>query len=204
MAAVEVTVHVEHDSGVRPACSHFGTPCPGYDQRARTWRHLDTSQFKTLFVAAVPRMTCPTDGVVTIKVPWAKSGSGSPPCMKRSSWTGSGRRRFKPSPVKSLRWNTIGCLLQRAGKFGLANRTLETPTRIGIDETSFRKGHDYVTVVTDQPRGQVLHVADERRTRSLVSYDDTLPEIQKAGLESIVTDMCPADIKATLDQIPEV
>ena len=103
MAAVEVTVHVEHDSGVRPACSHFGTPCPGYDQRARTWRHLDTSQFKTLFVAAVPRMTCPTDGVVTIKVPWAKSGSGSPPCMKRSSWTGSGRRRFKPSPVNILK-----------------------------------------------------------------------------------------------------
>ncbi len=104
----------------------------------------------------------------------------------------------------SLRWNTIGCILQRAVKFGLARRTLETPTRIGIDETSFRKGHDYVTVVTDQPRGQVLHVTDECRTRSLVSYDDTLPEIQKAGLESIVMDMWPADIKATLDQIAEV
>ena len=85
MAAGEVTVHVEHDSGVRPTCSHCGTPCPGYDQRSRTWRHLDTCQFTTLIVAAVPRVTCPTHGVVTITVPWAESGPASPPCMKRLS-----------------------------------------------------------------------------------------------------------------------
>ncbi len=58
-------------------------------------------------------------------------------------------------------------------------------------------------MVTDQPRGQVLHVADERKTSSLTSYYGTLPETQKAGLESIAMDMWPAYIKATLDQIPE-
>ncbi len=125
MAAVEVTVHVEHDSGVRPACSHCGTPCPGYDQRARTWRHLDTSQFKTLFVAAVPRMTCPTDGVVTIKVPWAKSGSGFTALYEALvlDWLREASIQAVARQL-SLRWNTIGCILQRAIKFGLARRTL--------------------------------------------------------------------------------
>ena len=75
MAAGEVAVHVAHDTGVRLTCSHCGYPGPGYDHRSRTWRHLDTCQFKTLIVATVPRVTCPTHGVVTVQVPWLEFNS---------------------------------------------------------------------------------------------------------------------------------
>jgi len=61
MAANEVRVSVEHEAEVRPICPHCGTPCPGYDQRSRTLRHLDT---------------CLPHGVGTIKVTWAAEGSG--------------------------------------------------------------------------------------------------------------------------------
>jgi len=97
----------------------------------------------------------------------------------------------------------IAGIMQRAVTRGLARRTQESPTRIGVDETSFRKGHDYVTVVTDQKEGHVLHVAEDRKTSSLASYDDTLTAEQKTGIESIAMDMWPADITATLEQIPE-
>jgi len=70
MAAREVTVHVEHTADVRLICSQGGTPCPGYDPRALSWRHLDTWQFNTLIVATVPRVTCPIQGVKTVMVPW--------------------------------------------------------------------------------------------------------------------------------------
>ena len=76
MAAGAVTVHVEHDTGVQLLCPHCRTSCPGYDHRSRTWRHLDTCQFKTLIVAKVPRVTCPIHGVVTVPVPWAETRSG--------------------------------------------------------------------------------------------------------------------------------
>ena len=76
VATGEVRVHVEHDTGVRSACSQCETPCPGYDHHSRTWRHLDTCQLKTLIVAKVPRVTCPTHGVGTVQVPWAESGIG--------------------------------------------------------------------------------------------------------------------------------
>ena len=66
------------------------------------------------------------------------------------------------------------------------------------------RGQDAVAVGTDQPGGHVLHVAEERKTRSLASYDETLTEGQKAGLESSAMDnRWPAYIKATLEQIPE-
>ena len=93
--------------------------------------------------------------------------------------------------------------MQRAVTRGLARRQVASPTRLGVDETSFRTGHDSVTVVTDQQKGHVIHGAEERTASSLASYYDSLTEGQKAELESLAMDMWPAYINAPLDQIPE-
>lgn len=50
------------------ACPKCGRPSPGYDQRARRWRHLDTCQYVTILEAQAPRMDCPAHGVVTAMV----------------------------------------------------------------------------------------------------------------------------------------
>ena len=57
--------------------------------------------------------------------------------------------------------------MQRAVQRGPSQRGDLAPTRIGIDETSFQKRHEYVTVVTDQTTGHALHVADNRTKESL-------------------------------------
>jgi len=204
MAASKVTVHVEHGTGVQLSCSQCGTPCPGYDHRSRTWRHLDTCQFKTLIVAAVPRVTCPIHGVVTVTVPWAEPRSGFTALYEALvlDWLKEATIQAVARQL-SLSWNAIAGIMQRAVTRGLARRTQVSPTRIGVDETSFRKGHDYVTVVTDQQEGHVLHVAEDRKISSLTGYYDTLTDGQKAGIESIAMDMWPAYITATLEQIPE-
>ena len=204
VATGEVRVYVEHDTGVGAACSQCGTPCPRYDHRARTWRHLDTCQFKTLLVAAVPRVTCPTHGVVTVTVPWAEAGSGFTALYEALvlDWLKEASIQAVARQL-SLSWNAIAGIMQRAVTRGLARRAVANPTHIGVDETSFRKGHDYVTVVTDQTEGHVLHVAEDRTTSSLTSYYDTLTEAQKLGIESVAMDMWPAYINATLAQIPE-
>ncbi len=102
-----------------------------------------------------------------------------------------------------LSWNAIDGIMQWAVQRGLAWREAVSPTRIGVDETAFRKRHDYVTVVSDQDNGTVLHVADDRSLESLGGYYDTLSEAQKGGIESIAMDMWPAYIRATLDAVPD-
>ncbi len=204
MAAGEVTVYVNQEAGEPQPCPHCGIPCPGYDHRTRTWRHLDTCQLKTLIVAKVPRVTCPTHGVVTVQVPWAEAGIGYTALYEALvlDWLKAATIQAVARQL-SLSWNAIAGIMQRAVTRGLARRTQEGPTRIGVDETSFRKGHDYVTVVTDQQAGHVLHVAEDRKIGSLTGYYDTLTDGQKAGIESIAMDMWPAYITATLEQIPE-
>lgn len=202
MKAGEVKVYVEQKPGAKQTCPKCGASCPGYDKRRRQWRHLDTCQLKTLLVADLPRVQCAEHGVVSVHVPWAEPGSGFTALYEALviDWLKEASTQAVSRQL-SLSWNAIDGIMQRAVNRGLARRQVESPKRIGVDETSFRKGHDYVTIVSDGRK--VLHVADERKKASLKSYYDTLSDSQKAGIESVSMDMWPAYIKATLENIPD-
>ncbi|WCB48014.1 transposase family protein [Nitratidesulfovibrio vulgaris] len=67
-------IRVEHSPRVRSACPICGRNLTCRDHaEPRTWRHLDTCQFKTFLSARIPRVDCPEHGVVQVKVPWAES-----------------------------------------------------------------------------------------------------------------------------------
>ena len=67
--AVHVWLARREDAAAQ--CPECQTACPIYDHREREWRHLDTCQLQTRLHARVPRVECPTHGVVQTPVPWA-------------------------------------------------------------------------------------------------------------------------------------
>lgn len=200
----EVTVRVEQKDGVRSCCPNCGKESPGYDTRTRRWRHLDTCQYKTILVADVPRVKCEKHGVVTVSVPWAEPNSGFTAMfealvidwLKEASTLGVSR-------LMGLSWNAIDGIMQRAVERGLSRREEMHMTQIGVDETAFRKRHDYVTIVSDQEAGTVLHVGDDRKKQGLKDWYSSLNEEQRGAIESISMDMWPAFIHATLESIPD-
>ena len=200
--AGEVKVHVEPRPGAKQRCPQCGAGCPGYDRRRRQWRHLDTCQLKTLLVAELPRVRCAEHGVVSVRVPWAEPGSGFSALYEALviDWLQEASIQAVSRQL-ALSWNAIDGIMRRAVKRGLARRQVESPKHIGVDEISFRKRHDYITVVADGKK--VLYVADERKKASLQSYYDTLSENQKAGIESVSMDMWPAYINTTLENLPD-
>ena len=199
----EVEVFVEH-GGSKLSCPKCGKTCPGYDKRTRRWRHLDTCQLKTLLVADVPRVQCAEHGVVNVSVPWAEPGSGFTAMFEALviDWLQAASISAVADRMK-LSWNAVDGIMQRAVKRGLSRREALSPTRISVDETAYRKGHDYITVVTDQVQGTVLHVADDRKTGSLAEFYALLSEEQKVGIESVCMDMWPAYIKATREALSD-
>src|SRR5687767_5511835 len=70
-----VEVRLATKPGTQLRCPECDKPVSGYDTRERRWRHLDTCQFRTELVAAVPRVDCGDHGVRQVKVPWAEDGS---------------------------------------------------------------------------------------------------------------------------------
>src|SRR4051794_36415474 len=57
-------------------CPECGQYANLYDRReTRSWRHLDSCQFKTYLVASLPRVSCREHGVLTPKVFWCEPNS---------------------------------------------------------------------------------------------------------------------------------
>ena len=136
--------------------------------------------------------------MVNVSVPWAEPGSGFTAMFEALviDWLQVASISAVADRMK-LSWSAVDGIMQRAVKRGLSRREALAPTRISVDETAYRKGHDYITVVTDQVQGTVLHVADDRKAGSLAEFYALLSEEQRAGIESVCMDMWPAYIKAT-------
>ena len=203
LEAGEVEVLVEQGSTKELSCPECGTVGQRYDTRRRRWRHLPTCQYKTILSAEVPRVRCSEHGVKTVSVPWSEPGSGFTALfeavvidwLREASILAVARRL-------DLTWDQVDGVLQRAVRRGLNRRRLQAPRRLGVDETSFQKRHEYVTVVADAERGVVQHVADGRGKDALAEYYDGFEESERAQIESVAMDMWGPYIAATVNAVP--
>ena len=202
--AQQVTVHVTASTDAQWSCPKCGVAAPGYDRRTRRWRHLDTMQYYTILEASVPRVRCPEHGVVSVEVPWAEPGSGFTALFEALviDWLQQASVNAVAQQL-GLSWGAVDRIMQRAVERGLARREESQPVNLSVDETSFQKRHEYVTVVTDADRGQVLYVADERTRESLTGFYEQLNEGQLARIRSVAMDMWPGYIGATEAALPD-
>jgi transposase len=199
-----VEVFIEYASSKRAPCPECGKACSGYDTRERRWRHLDTCQYLTILIAQVPRVDCSEHGVRQIRVPWAEPASGFTALfealvidwLKEASISGV-------AAMMGLSWDEVDGIMGRAVERGLARRRLEIPKRIGVDEKTVGRGHDYMTIVTDLDQPRVLFVEDQRRKESLKTFYDSFSEDELDQLDTVAMDMCEPYIQATMDAVPE-
>jgi transposase len=66
-----------------------------------------------------------------------------------------------------LSWAEAHGIMERAVRRGLDRRGQEVVAYLGVDEKSFQKRHEYVTVVCDLGTRRVLEVGDGRGRASL-------------------------------------
>jgi transposase len=203
VAEGQVRVHLTNELE-RPPCPLCGQACPRYDTRPRRWRHLDTCQYQTILVADVPRVECSEHGVHQVGVPWGEAGSRFTALfealvidwLKEASLLAVARQL-------GLSWQAVCGIQERAVERGLARRKARLPHHLGVDETSYQKRHEYVTVVLDREAGTVVHVADGRGRDTLDAFFDTFSWEEREQVESIAMDMWAAYIASVGSKIPK-
>ncbi len=201
---MEVEVFVSHE-GKRAACPKCDALVPKYDSGSRRWRHLNICDHETWIVCQVPRVNCPEHGIHKIDVPWADGWSRftarfesvAIDWLKEASVSAVARNL-------SLTWDQVYGIQERAVRRGLARRGPIKAARIGVDETSFQKRHEYVTIVTDQSKGRVLYVADGRKTESLEPFFEGLTPESLDAIEVVAMDMHWPYIKAAARCVPDL
>lgn len=76
------------------------------------------------------------------------------------------------------------------------------PKRIGIDEISHKKGHEYLTVVRDIDLGKVIWVGVKRKKETLDKFFSELGKERAESIEVIAMDMWDPYIASVKENIP--
>jgi transposase len=199
----QVIVSIQRDPKNVLACPMCEEPCAGYDTKVRSWRHLDTCQLQTVLKAEVPRASCSVHGVHQIKVPWGEPGSPFTAMFEAMviAWLRAGSIKDVAQLV-GLTWDQVDGVMERAVRRGLERRKDKPIRLLGLDETSYQKHHEYVTILLDRERNVVVEVLDDRLKNTLADWPQSRPSSHVQAIENITMDMWPAYINALLENVP--
>jgi transposase len=207
LAAQRVEIRLQAE--IKPGglkCPVCGKDYALYDHAPeRRWRHLDTMQFETLLVARIPRVNCPEHGVKTIEVPWAGKNSRftlmfeafAIRLLQAAETVGSGAWLLR------LDWHSAHQIMERAVQRGLERRQMQRVRLVGIDEKSFGRGQDYISLMSDLEQSRVLEVVPDRTAEACQELWTQLGSEQSQKVEAVSIDMWEPYLKVTAQAAPQ-
>ena len=200
-----VDITVEHRGGPVdcPECGKSSTIADHGPER--TWRHLDTMRFETRIAARTPRADCRACGVKTIAVPWADKHSRFTLMFEAFAidvMLACGNIKSAVG-LLGITWGAVQRIMDRAVQRGLVKRDMENIERVGIDEKSFRRRHNYVTVITDIDGSRVLEVTEGHDEKAADKAWTAIPEPQRKEVKAVAMDMWVAFENAAIKHAPQ-
>lgn len=153
-----------------------------------------------------PRTICPKCGERLWLPPWGRKQSGFTVLFEAFVMA-----LAKAMPVSKIGelvdendtriWRIVRGYVERAYQ----RKTFETTAKIGVDETSSRKGHNYVTVFADMDSGEVLFATEGKDSATFQSFAKELPkhEAEPEQIKEVTMDMSPAFISGAADVLPD-
>lgn len=157
----------------------------------RFWRSLDLGTHKTYLCANTYRVKCKDHGIVTCAFPWARHGSRFTRDFENTiTWLSLNCSKKAISLFARISWNTVDPIISRV-KDELdiePEHRFDNLRCIGIDETSYRKGHKYMTVIVNHDTGNVIWVSPGFGSDVLSSFFEQLTEEQRASIELVAAD----------------
>jgi transposase len=198
-------IEIDFTRGATFPCPVCGVPSKVHDTEEKTWRHLDFFQHSAHLTARVPRCTCGAHGVKQVQVPWARPGSGFTLLFEALAMM-----LMQSMPVASAAkivgeydgrlWRVLHHYIDEAR----AKVDMSKVTRIGVDETAAKRGHNYITLAMDMDLRRLLFATEGKGAETLKAFKADL--IAHGGkpenVEEASLDMSKAFIKGLREHFP--
>jgi len=153
-----------------------------------------------------PRTKCPKCGERLWQPPWGRKQSGF--TMLFEAFVMALAREMPISRIGELVgeqdtriWRIVRGHVNRA----YIKKSFTTVEKIGIDETSSHKGHNYVTVFANMDTGEVLFATEGKDSRTVQKFAEELPkhEAEAKQIKEVTMDMSPGFILGVTDHLPK-
>ena len=204
--ARRLDIHIDFPPGSRFACPGCGAAdCPAHDTAPMAWRHLNFFQHQAYLNARVPRVRCQGCGVRKVTVPWAREDSGFTLLFEALIMV-----MIPAMPVKAAErmvgeydtrlWRVIHHYVDEAR----ARADASNVTRVAIDETAARRGHNYISLFVDIDQARVIHVTEGKDAATVAAFAADLTEHggDPDQIAEACIDMSPAFIKGVAESLP--
>jgi transposase len=202
----ELHIHMDFERGGRFCCSECGQEgLPAHDTIEKTWRHLNFWQYKTYIHLRTPRTKCPKCGERLWIPPWGRQRSGftllfeavvmtlakEMPISKIGEYVGETDTRI---------WRIVRGYVERA----YAHKEFGEVGKLGVDETSSRKGHNYVAVFASMTSGEVLFATEGRDSATIKAFAEEMSVhgADAKEVKEVTIDMSPAFISGISEYLP--
>ena len=205
-ASKELHISIDFERGAKFLDS-TGNLCCVHDTKQKTWRHLNFFQHSCYLHCRVPRVTSTLGKVELVEVPWSRQGSG---------FTLMFEAYIMALIESEMPLNKVGNLVNENPHriWTIFNYWIEKayfaddPSSVkvlGVDETSTKKGHNYITLAVDIDERRVINIAEGKGK-------DTIKEIRKylkskntntKQITNISMDMSPSFIAGAKQYFPD-
>jgi transposase len=202
----QLHLHVEFTKGSKFK-DEAGHSCPVHDTKEHSWQHLGFFEHHCFIHAKVPRITTSEGKVRTVQVPWARPGSGFTLLFEAFALALIEREMpvTRVAEILGVYPQRVWAVFNHWVAKAVAADNPSAITRLGVDETSSKKGHSYVTVGVDLDTKRVIHVTPGKDKQTLASIAKHL--ISKGckpdQVEQLSMDLSPAFIAGAAQSFPK-
>jgi transposase len=182
--------------------------CQVHDTMARSWQHLNFFQHLCFIHCKVPRIKEKSTGKVRqVKVPWSRKNSGFTLLFEAFAMALIEREMpvNKVAEILQVYPKRLWTIFNYWISIAYSEDKQSAVTVLGVDETSSKKGHEYITIAADMDERRVLHATEGKGKETLVRIRDHLEQkgVMPEQIESICMDMSPSFIAGAMDEFPK-
>ena len=202
----ELHIWIDFERGSK-FLSSKGTILPPHDTVEKEWRHLNFFEHPCYLHARVPRLKTDVSSIEMVQVPWARSNSGFTMLFEAFAMALIEEETPVNSVAKTVKEypNRIWTIFHHWVGIGKKRLNLSGLRRVGVDETSRRKGHSYITQFVDLDTRKTVFVcpgkdADtfKRFTEWLMTHDG-----EPSQIDVVAMDMSKAFTAGCLTYLPQ-
>jgi len=176
-----------------------------YDTVDKQWRHLNFFEHECYLHARVPRLDITDTIKRQMNPPWSGRGNGFTLLFEALVLQlASHMPVHTVSRIVSESDYKIWALLERYVNLALAGNDYSDLKAVGMDETSKRKGHDYITLFVDLLKKRTVFIAEGNDQETVKAFVDDL-KAHNGNAEAVTDvscDMWPAFIRGVEDNLP--
>ncbi|MBI4878912.1 MAG: ISL3 family transposase [Planctomycetes bacterium] len=199
-----VLIDVRRHGNAKPRCPRRDRVLGGRVMWTRhEWRHFDVVGVRCYLVADIREGRCPRHSRMVESVPWAHGRARHTRSFDRqvASFV-QVADKTAAARTYDLAWRSVGRMVKRVVDAFLPKDLLDGLVAISVDETSYKRNHRYLTVVTDVVSGRVVWVGEGKSAETLGRFYAELGAERRERLEVVCMDMSDAYQTATEDWAP--